>query len=84
VNSINPGLVETEGLHPVGVAESDFRKHTNATTPLGRIAQPEDIAIAAVCRTIAGRPRIGPASQHAIECGDGNVVRPKTCRSSRD
>jgi 3-oxoacyl-[acyl-carrier protein] reductase len=48
VNSINPGMVETEGLHAVGFAESDFRKHTEATTPLGRIAQPQDIATAAV------------------------------------
>ncbi len=38
VNSINPGMVETEGLHSVGFAESDFRKHVEATTPLGRIA----------------------------------------------
>ena len=48
VNSINPGMVETEGLHAAGLAESDFRKHAEATTPLGRIAQPEDIAKAAV------------------------------------
>jgi 3-oxoacyl-[acyl-carrier protein] reductase len=48
VNSINPGMVETEGLHAVGFADSDFRKHTEATTPLGRIAQPQDIATAAV------------------------------------
>ncbi len=48
INSINPGMVETEGLHAVGFAESDFRKQIEATTPLGRIAQPEDIAKAAV------------------------------------
>jgi 3-oxoacyl-[acyl-carrier protein] reductase len=48
VNSINPGMVETEGLHAAGIAEGDFRKHTEATTPLGRIAQPDDIAKAAV------------------------------------
>ena len=48
VNSINPGMVETEGLHAAGIAESDFRKQTEATTPLGRIAQPADIAKAAV------------------------------------
>jgi 3-oxoacyl-[acyl-carrier protein] reductase len=48
VNSINPGMVETEGLHSAGFAESDFRKHTEETTPLGRIAQPRDIAQAAV------------------------------------
>ncbi len=48
VNSLNPGMVETEGLHAVGFAESDFRKHVEKITPLGRIAQPEDIAKAAV------------------------------------
>src|SRR5271163_4157352 len=48
VNSLNPGMVETEGLHAVGFAESDFRKSVEATTPLGRIAQPSDIATAAV------------------------------------
>ena len=48
VNSLNPGMVETEGLHSVGFAASDFRKKIEAETPLGRIAQPEDIARAAV------------------------------------
>src|SRR5579871_53706 len=48
VNSLNPGMVETEGLHAVGLAESDFRKHVESITPLGRIAQPVDIAKAAV------------------------------------
>ena len=48
VNSLNPGMVETEGLHAAGIAESDFRKSAEAETPLGRIAQPEDIARAAV------------------------------------
>src|SRR4029077_16546731 len=48
VNSLNPGMVETEGLHAIGFAESDFRKMMESQTPLGRIAQPEDIARAAV------------------------------------
>lgn len=48
VNSINPGMVETEGVHAAGIAESDFRKQMEAQTPLGRIGQPEDIAPAAV------------------------------------
>lgn len=48
VNSLNPGMVETEGLHSAGFAESDFRKTLESQTPLGRIAQPEDIARAAV------------------------------------
>ena len=47
VNAINPGMVETEGLHSTGIAGSDFRKTTEAQTPLGRIGQPDDIAPAA-------------------------------------
>jgi 3-oxoacyl-[acyl-carrier protein] reductase len=48
VNSINPGMVETEGTHAIGVIGSDFQKQFEAQTPLGRIAQPEDIASIAV------------------------------------
>jgi len=48
VNSVNPGMVETEGLHSIGFAESDFRRTVEAQTPLGRIAQPEDIGRVAV------------------------------------
>jgi 3-oxoacyl-[acyl-carrier protein] reductase len=48
VNAINPGLVETEGVHAAGLAQSDFRKQLEAETPLGRIGQPHDIAPAAV------------------------------------
>ncbi|HEV3340958.1 MAG TPA: glucose 1-dehydrogenase [Pirellulales bacterium] len=48
VNSVNPGMVETEGLHSAGFSEGDFRKQVEAQTPLGRIGQPGDIAPAAV------------------------------------
>ncbi|HEV3340064.1 MAG TPA: glucose 1-dehydrogenase [Pirellulales bacterium] len=48
VNSINPGMVETEGLHAAGISESEFRRQTVANTPLGRIGRPQDIAPAAV------------------------------------
>jgi 3-oxoacyl-[acyl-carrier protein] reductase len=48
VNAINPGMVETEGVHAAGIAESDFRKMIESQTPLGRIGQPDDIAPAAV------------------------------------
>jgi 3-oxoacyl-[acyl-carrier protein] reductase len=48
VNSINPGMVETEGVRAAGLAESEMRTHLEAQTPLGRIGQPEDIAPAAV------------------------------------
>jgi 3-oxoacyl-[acyl-carrier protein] reductase len=48
VNSINPGLVETEGVHAAGMNEGDFRKQYEAQAPLGRVGQPKDIAHAAV------------------------------------
>ncbi len=48
VNAINPGMVETEGVHAAGITESDFRKVVESQTPLGRIGQPQDIAGAAV------------------------------------
>ena len=44
VNSINPGMVETEGVHTAGFIGSDFEKGTVAQTPLGRIGQVDDIA----------------------------------------
>src|SRR5213082_2022664 len=34
VNSINPGMVETEGWHTAGLAGSDFHKQVEAQTPL--------------------------------------------------
>jgi len=48
VNAVRPGMVETEGTHSAGIAESDMRKQVEAQTPLGRIGQPQDIASAVV------------------------------------
>jgi 3-oxoacyl-[acyl-carrier protein] reductase len=48
VNSINPGGVETEGVHRAGIIGSDFERDMVARTPLGRLGQPEDIAKVAV------------------------------------
>lgn len=48
VNSINPGMVETEGTHSQGFIGSDFQKQLEAQTPLGGIGQPKDIAPIAV------------------------------------
>jgi 3-oxoacyl-[acyl-carrier protein] reductase len=48
VNAIRPGMVETEGTHSAGIAQSDMRKQVEAQTPLRRIGQPQDIAGAAV------------------------------------
>jgi 3-oxoacyl-[acyl-carrier protein] reductase len=48
INSINPGLVETEGVHSAGFSSGDLRKQFEAQAPLGRIGQPADIGPAAV------------------------------------
>jgi 3-oxoacyl-[acyl-carrier protein] reductase len=48
VNAVNPGMVETEGTHAAGFIGSDFHKNAIAQAPLGRIAQPDDIASIAV------------------------------------
>jgi 3-oxoacyl-[acyl-carrier protein] reductase len=48
VNSINPGGVETEGAHAMGMIGSDMETQMVAQTPLGRIGQPDDIASIAV------------------------------------
>lgn len=47
-SSLNPGLIETEGVRTAGFIGSDFHKQIEAQTPLGRTGQPDDIAKAAV------------------------------------
>jgi 3-oxoacyl-[acyl-carrier protein] reductase len=44
VNSINPGMVETEGVQTMGIIGTDFEKGIVAQTPLGRVGQVDDIA----------------------------------------
>ena len=48
VNSINPGMIETEGTHTGGFLDGDFRKWIETQSPLGRIGQTDDIAPTAV------------------------------------
>jgi 3-oxoacyl-[acyl-carrier protein] reductase len=48
VNSINPGMIETEGIHSAGLIEGDFRKWIEEQSPLGRIGQTDDISPTAV------------------------------------
>ena len=48
VNSINPGVVETEGTHAAGFVGTEFEAAFVARTPLGRIGQPDDIGDIAV------------------------------------
>jgi len=47
VNTIAPGMTDTEGTREV-IRGSDLEKQMMALTPLGRIAQPDDIAKVAV------------------------------------
>jgi 3-oxoacyl-[acyl-carrier protein] reductase len=44
VNSVNPGMVDTEGAQSAGFIGSDMQKGIEAITPLGRIGKPEDIS----------------------------------------
>lgn len=48
VNTLAPGGVETEGTHTAGIIGSDLEKQMVASTPLGRIGQPDDIARVAI------------------------------------
>ncbi|NGZ86353.1 SDR family NAD(P)-dependent oxidoreductase [Duganella aceris] len=48
VNSLNPGLIETEGTVAEGLIDGDFHQVVLNTTPLGRVGQPADIGKLAV------------------------------------
>ncbi len=48
VNSISPGMIETEGVHAAGFVGSDFQKMVETQAPLGRMGQPDDISPTAV------------------------------------
>ena len=48
VNSINPGMVITEGAVAGGYTEGDMRKMFESQTPLRRVGETDDIAPAAV------------------------------------
>jgi 3-oxoacyl-[acyl-carrier protein] reductase len=46
VNTVNPGMIATEGVVSAGLAEGDMRKWIESVTPLGRIGKVEEIAAA--------------------------------------
>jgi len=48
VNSINPGIIETEGTQTAGVIGSEMESAVVAQTPLGRTGKVDDIASIAV------------------------------------
>ena len=81
VNSINPGMVVTEGAVAGGYTEGDMRKMFESQTPLGRIGQTEDIAPAAVFfaspdsgvdhrrnAPYRGRPSLGYLPPQHLDC----------------
>nr|WP_322624621.1 glucose 1-dehydrogenase [uncultured Flavobacterium sp.] len=44
VNAVAPGMIETEGFATAGIKGSEMEAQTIASTPLGRLGQPDDIA----------------------------------------
>ena len=45
VNSLNPGVIMTEGFIAGGLANSSMQKHYVELTPLGRMGEPDDVAL---------------------------------------
>jgi 3-oxoacyl-[acyl-carrier protein] reductase len=48
VNAINPGVIRTEGLVSAGIADSELETQLVSITPLGRVGQPDDVALPVV------------------------------------
>ncbi len=48
VNAINPGLIITEGVKAMGILGGDIEAQVLAGTPLGRLGQPDDVALPVV------------------------------------
>jgi len=48
VNSLNPGMIETEGVLTAGYLETGFRTWVESTSSLGRVGQTDDISPTAV------------------------------------
>jgi len=44
VNSVNPGMILTEGVKTAGFDQGDMRAWVESITPLGRVGNPEEIA----------------------------------------
>ena len=81
VNAINPGGVETEGAHDLGIVGSDFEKHMVSRTPLGRLGQPNDIASVAV---FLASPASGWMTGETIAVGGGFSQGRAPCARASD
>src|SRR5262249_34948321 len=44
VNAVNPGMIDTEGLHTAGMFDSPMKAFFETNTPLARIGSAEEIA----------------------------------------
>jgi 3-oxoacyl-[acyl-carrier protein] reductase len=76
VNSINPGVVQTEGTNSAGLSDKEnaFRKRYEEQSPLHRIGQPDDIAPAAVFLASSDSKWItGESSTSPAECTDDRI-----------
>jgi 3-oxoacyl-[acyl-carrier protein] reductase len=71
VNSINPGLIETEGVHAAGFMGGDLQKQIEMETPLGRIGQPGDVA--GIAAFLASDDSVWVSGQN-IHAAGGNRV----------
>jgi 3-oxoacyl-[acyl-carrier protein] reductase len=69
VNSLGPGMVETEGFHTAGIAGSAQHQQVVKATPLGRLGQPDDIAKVAV---FLASDASGWVSGEALYAGGGH------------
>ena len=69
MNSLNPGMIVTEGVQAAGLIGSDFEKEAVQRTPLGRIGQPQDVAtIAAFLASDESGWVNGQTIQAAADC----------------
>ena len=67
VNTIAPGIVETEGTHAAGFVGSDFETDIVSRTPLGRTGQPNDIA--SVASFLASNDSIWMTGERLVASG---------------
>jgi len=68
VNAVNPGMIQTEGVHAAGMDAGDFRKQLESQTPLGRIGQTQDVAPAVV---FLASPEAGWITGETLVIGGG-------------
>ena len=75
VNTVNPGMIATEGVVSAGLHEGDMRNWIESTTPLGRIGKVEEIAAAVAFFASDEASYITGETLHVTGgCADGRVL----------